>query len=208
MRFHQGGKHSDEYFSRYFTTEDKLSCLRPRVHRVFVPGSKAPSVLYDNSMWTATAAGWWWSCMVYYLFVSSVRRMWVMSWPKGDKNTVNIIAEPGERKRAGWHHRSLSEEFTVLTKDREKASLTLTQSTSLVTWWLKWFKLDFSCFIISQNKSFIYQTTYTLTPMWSPDMSRRIRLALLTTAQTSLHRQEDLTTAALYPGGSNNNHLK
>lgn len=150
----------------------------------------------------------WWSCMVYYLFVSSVRRMWVMSWPKGDKNTVNIIAEPGERKRAGWHHRSLSEEFTVLTKDREKASLTLTQSTSLVTWWLKWFKLDFSCFIISQNKSFIYQTTYTLTPMWSPDMSRRIRLALLTTAQTSLHRQEDLTTAALYPGGSNNNHLK
>lgn len=97
----------------------------------------------------------WWSCMVYYLFVSSVRRMWVMSWPKGDKNTVNIIAEPGERKRAGWHHRSLSEEFTVLTKDREKASLTLTQSTSLVTWWLKWFKLDFSCFIISQNKSFI-----------------------------------------------------
>lgn len=58
MRFHQGGKHSDEYFSRYFTTEDKLSCLRPRVHRVFVPGSKAPSVLYDNSMWTATAAGW------------------------------------------------------------------------------------------------------------------------------------------------------
>lgn len=79
----------------------------------------------------------WWSCMVYYLFVSSVRRMWVMSWPKGDKNTVNIIAEPGERKRAVWHHRSLSEEFTVLTKDREKASLTLTQTASLVTWWLK-----------------------------------------------------------------------
>lgn len=51
MRFHQGGKHSEEYFSRYFTIE---RC----VHRVFVPGSKAPSVLYDNSMWTATAAGW------------------------------------------------------------------------------------------------------------------------------------------------------